>query len=69
MQAQVLDAIRELAPKRGIDLVLRRRAHLVRASWLEQVKRSESTDLLYASHTLDITEDVIDFLKTKYSAK
>ena len=35
----------------------------------EILQGAESTDLLYASHTLDITEDVIDFLKTKYSPK
>ncbi|MHC4079136.1 MAG: OmpH/Skp family outer membrane protein [Planctomycetota bacterium] len=69
LQAQVLDAVAELAPKRGIDLVLRRRAHRVRAPLSEQARRSESTDVLYAAASLDITDDVIDFLKTKHPAK
>jgi len=69
LQNQVLDAIAELAPKRGIDLVLRRRAYHIRVPLGEQMQRAESTDVLYASATLDITEDVVDFLKTKYPAK
>jgi len=69
LQTQVMDAVAELAPKRGIDLVLRRRAHRVRARLQEQVRRAEATDVLYAAASLDITDDVIDFLKTKYPAK
>lgn len=69
LQTQVLDAIAELAPKQGIHLVLRRRAQPDRGPLRGLVQRAESTDVLYASQSLDITEDVIDFLKTKYPRK
>ena len=69
LHKQVLEAIGELAPKRGIHLVLRRQPHLVKGLLGERIKRVEATDVLYASATLDITDDVIDYLKTKYPSK
>lgn len=66
---QVLDAVAELAVKRGIHLVLRRRVHHIKAPLGELMQRAESTDVLYAAASLDITQDVIDFLKTKYPPK
>lgn len=69
LQTQVGEAIKELAPKRGIDLVLRLRAQHIKDPLGEQVHRAQSTDVLYAAATLDMTEDVIDFLKTKYRPK
>lgn len=69
LHKQVLDAILELAPKRGIDLVLRRREPPAKAPLSAQMEHAMSSDVLYASAALDITEDVIDFLKTKYPPK
>ncbi len=69
LQTQVGEAIKELAPKRGIDLVLRLRAQHGEYPLGEQVHRAQSTDVLYAADPLDITEDVIDLLKTKYRPK
>jgi Skp family chaperone for outer membrane proteins len=69
LQDQVNEAIAEFAPKRGILLVLRRRVPVPKAGLQRQYSRSELTDVLYAADTLDITQDIIDFLKTKYPPK
>ena len=69
LQTHVYGAITELAEKKGIHLVLRQKPDLTRDGAMAKLRLNADMDVLYAAASLDITDDVIDFLKTTYPAK
>ncbi len=69
LQTHVYGAISELAEKKGIHLVLRQKPDLTKDRAVTRIRLNADMDVLYAAASLDITDDIIDFLKTKYPAK
>jgi Skp family chaperone for outer membrane proteins len=69
LQTHVYAAVSELAAKGNIHLVLRQKPDLTKDGAMTQIRLNQDMDVLYAAASLDITDDVIDFLKAKYPAK
>ena len=64
MRGLVVDAVGKLAAKKGIHLILWRKSKTEKAPLARQIQESDSQIVLYAAASLDITDDVIDYLKT-----